>query len=1259
MKLIVFFSWQSDIDNDKLNNKSFLYDCINTALKNLENKGKLKNVSFEFQESTSNISGNPSIPNTLGKRIENCDVFIADLSIVDSYSKLELFLRKLRKAKTKRGPNNNVFGEYNKALASHSDEQVITIMNWLNGDPKDDNSLIPFDVRERRFPIGYLLKTNKDADKVRSSVISQLEIAIKRSALSAIQNAKSKYHPFITHNEQQKRIRDSGGFIQTDELCAFQKQIRDNKENIRLIGLSGLGKTRIVFEAFKNTQENVNYLYCDCYTNEESSIIGTADKIYEEFKEAIIIIDNCPRKLLEKLILNKSNHRASNPIIAIYHDVNETNIKDTNQIILPRKQMEVVEGIIDRYKSYYKPDQRERLIEFSGGIPLIAIRLCKSLQEGNPIGVFNDETLLSKLLGTDTNSTERKMLRSLSLFDFIGAFEEARSELFFVANNKDITPIEGSTEVIMNNFDSLINKSIEREIMERNGRFVAIRPKPIGLQLTSEWISDCNSERLLRVVKAIQKSDCAKSLTESFSQHFKYMQHNEKAVLILESLLQPNSPFHNAEVINTDLGSRLFRSFVEVNPVAVADCLWSVFGSMTSEQLKQIDEGRRNLIWTLDKICFDARTYEKGMKLMLMFGTAENEKWSNNATNEFIHLFNIYLPGTQASLSERLEILKWGSNYESHKTLIIKAINSALATNYFTYMGGAENQGTKQLEHYQPKSREEIYEYWTECINIIYTEIINDTIYSDLCSSILTKCVSILCKAGASNIVLPIIKEICNKKSNDWDDMLDSLWFTKTHISYKLESKWQIFIDDLINLLTKNDFVSRFKSVENRFRNPEDNVSFEKRLEKNKNQYEILAKEYVNKWMNDTSILLGLYQIENCFTNPFGYIVAKLNEQNTENVYWFIEKSIECFHSLEKFNPSILYDFAKGLNKDNFDHLVSELYKDRKCSFLLFPIIANRGTALSETQLLFKLVERRDVSANNFLDFWRYSTIIRTSSNSEIITFFSKIINCDKDNGFNVIITMTKNLMFFNKERKFDTIADFITSEFESRKISPKSFMQNNDYLEVIEILLKICNNPQLAIFINKIIIEVSNNPGSNISNDWRIEHIYSILFDKYFKDISQDLFSALSSENLFSELAFQFLLSPKDFSDLSHKLFQQNNIDIILNYCKQSPIAQERIMRIIPAITQDGKFSPLVMELLDNFGNNTEILNSLSSNLLSFSAVGSLIPVYKNRKETFSTLLNHSNPIIADWAQMNINQLEKEIESEEKREAENKLLYS
>ena len=847
------------------------------------------------------------------------------------------------------------------------------------------------------------------------------------------------------------------------------------------------------------------------------------------------------------------------------------------------------------------------------------------------------------------------MLRSLSLFDFIGAFEEARIELSFVANNKDITPIEGSTEVLMNNFDSLINKSLEREMMERNGRFVAIRPKPIGLQLTSEWISDCSSERLLRVVKAIQESDCSKSLIESFSKHFKYMQYDEKAVSILNSLLQSNSPFHNAEVINTELGSRLFRSFVEVNPVAVADCLWSVFGGMTTEQLQQIEESRRNLVWTLEKLCFDIRTYEKGMKLMLMFGSAENETWGNNATNEFTRLFKIYLPGTQASLSERLEILKWGIEQDRYKELSLKALRSALDTLHFSYMCGAEHQGTKQLEHYQPSTIEEIFEYWNGCLNLIHSEILNDSLFSDLCEEILENCVAGICRSGASHIIFPIIKAICEKKKYDWEEMLDSLWWIKTHAHLNPEMLGEV--SGMIDSLTKTDFVSRFKEVGNRNRKIGNELKSVERIAKQKELYEQLANDFVKTEINNTDTLMQLYQIDNNYTHPFGLTIAKLFDGDSDKTHWFINTSIECFHSLNNFYPSILFDFIRGISENDYDYLVSKLLTDKKCSYLLFPIMANHGVSLSQTQSLFELVKNKKVPVEHLLNFWRYSIVIQSSTEKDIIDFFSKVIQCD-DKGFNIVISMLSNLLFFYKDKECSEIFDYIISEFLHRNNEPSVFLLNNDYLEIINRILSQYHRADLAKFINQIIIGLSQKPDCHLSGDYRVEQLYSTLLDNYFSEIAQDLLPALISYNPFTSLAFQFLLAPKEYGDLSHKLFQEKNTELILNFCKQEPVAQERIMRIIPAI-QDGQFSPLVMCLLDKYGNNTDMLSSLGANIGSFCFVGSLIPLYENRKRTISTLLTHPIPTVVEWAKKEIERLDADIDSEKKKEAEEKFFYS
>ena len=64
---------------------------------------------------------------------------------------------------------------------------------------------------------------------------------------------------------------------------------------------------------------------------------------------------------------------------------------------------------------------------------------------------------------------------------------------------------------------------------------------------------------------------------------------NEKAQNLVKALTGIESPFANAEVLNTELGSRLFRSLVEVDPVSVADLLWRVFGEMSTESLLLIN----------------------------------------------------------------------------------------------------------------------------------------------------------------------------------------------------------------------------------------------------------------------------------------------------------------------------------------------------------------------------------------------------------------------------------------------------------------------------------------------------------------------------------------------------------------------------------------------------------------------------------------------------------------------------------------------
>ena len=117
-----------------------------------------------------------------------------------------------------------------------------------------------------------------------------------------------------------------------------------------------------------------------------------------------------------------------------------------------------------------------------------------------------------------------------------------------------------------------------------------------------------------------------------------------------------------------------------VNPVAVAKCLYNVLSPKPVEWIKEYIDGdvRRNLVWSLEKLCFNKDGYNYASKIMALFAIAENETWANNASGQFSQLFHILLPGTEADLSERLNILHYlKDNSDEYRDLLLNSKDRA------------------------------------------------------------------------------------------------------------------------------------------------------------------------------------------------------------------------------------------------------------------------------------------------------------------------------------------------------------------------------------------------------------------------------------------------------------------------------------------------------------------------------------------------------------------------------------------------------
>ena len=155
MKLSVFYSWQSDLPNKT--NRSFIHKCLLKALELIYSEHKIIS-EFVIESDSRDETGTPELASTLFSKIDKCDIFISDISIINK----DLPGRKLC--------NPNVLIELGYASSKIGWEKILCVFNLEYG--KIEN--LPFDIRHRK-PIVYKSTENKLTNVLISNIKAIIE----------------------------------------------------------------------------------------------------------------------------------------------------------------------------------------------------------------------------------------------------------------------------------------------------------------------------------------------------------------------------------------------------------------------------------------------------------------------------------------------------------------------------------------------------------------------------------------------------------------------------------------------------------------------------------------------------------------------------------------------------------------------------------------------------------------------------------------------------------------------------------------------------------------------------------------------------------------------------------------------------------------------------------------------------------------------------------------------------------------------------
>lgn len=1031
------------------------------------------------------------------------------------------------------------------------------------------------------------------------------------------------------------------------------------KSVIRIVGLSGLGKTRMALEAFRPPEDHDDIeqqslsdqsVYYDAAFQSKHLPDFVADLCNRKLK-GILIIDNCDLALHKRL--SEEVKRVDSNLSLVTIDFNPE---------LPHQQYPVIElkpdilkDIIENMLRHLYPTLSEvdidRISEFAQGFPHMAVLLAEDRLKGaQNIGCLKDSQLLEKLLWGryERDKDEYNVLSSCAIFNHIGFADEIEFQRKFVAEQ-----ICGIDE---GDFFKICNKFIERGILQQHGRYITVIPKPLAIRLAVEWWKDCLPEKAKSLLDKVNSAGLAEALCDQMAK----LDFLPEAQELTKELCGEQAPFGRAEVLNTEEGSRLFRSLVEVNPQATVAALNHVLGSWNREQLLEVGPGRRNLIWALEKLCFWSDTFPIAAKLMLAFAAAENETWGNNATNQFLQLFHVFLSGTQAPPDQRLLIIEDAlkSSVPECRILAIKALGSALETHDFVRMGGIETQGSRvPQEDWRPKYWSEAFEYWEKCIDIL-TSISCSNEFDDLARQQIAKNIRGLVQYGRADKLEAAVKSIIEKKGPYWPEALEEVKNTISYDVQKMPEDIKARLQEWVEMLTPRALPDKLRSIVTTPPREYEKDSNGNLMVVSKKNAVALADEIEasgESWYEYLPIILQGQQRE-------GYTFGRRLGEITEDPEIFISHAIKHLSEIpqEEANPYVLAGFLATIqDRELASSTLEKISSDEKLYNHIIDL--TRLIKPSETDLnrVLSIVNSGKIPVESLHSF-AHGSVLSHLSTRIITSFCEKITHYGLEGHWCAL-----NILFlhcFGDENRWAASKDLFRSILLADGLLLKngqSFHPETYYWE--ETAKKLLTSEEKDIELAEHIAEdiVFSCKQRNFSPyvDYTVQPILEILLTRYL-DISWPTISeCLLSDDWRTVFNLTHLLSPRIGGDGGSGVLSVVDSDFLFRWCKDnSPKAPTVISRIMPLFSKEGDsctWHPFAKSIIDNFGSIKEVLSEISANMGSCGGWGSLIPHYQQRVSLMDELKNHPLPEVRQWAIGNLEWLNELIRHEVMREEE------
>jgi hypothetical protein len=1254
MDICIFYSWQSKYhDNcDKIIGKA-----LDKAVKELNSEQH--DYHYVIKRGGGDAVGEEDITDNIDKIIQNeADIAIVDFTHTGNIPHKNPDTGEWIKEKCL--PNACATNEHGKLVTALDKRQVFKVYNTAYGEI-DVNLEPPFDLRQKHYPVSFFCddtKTNEDRVNIKDTLSKGIKDRIRECTAVFIDNQKVRYAPLVPiRNEYTKKLY-STPFKKTEAFTKVLKMVEDG-QSFRLLGLPGLGKTRMIGESFRGRDNDV--YYCDCREQLNKDVNEAVERLmnHRGNRKQTVVLDNCNQLLCGQINDTINEYGYNCQLITVHYDPSERTDSGVESIPLKVEDFGgVVENMVEQVKDMPK-EVKEAITSLAGGFPLMAAIMIDNFCKGISIANVSKGDVFNRMLGLDANkatdSDKLKVLTAFSIFKFIGLYGSQEKQGRFVANNKIITNIRGTEDENMQLFKEVHGQYQKVEILERQGNLVLMRLIPLAIYLCKSWFDKQTTDSisdLINQIRSCPDEGTRNMLIESLSRRITLLAEVPLAKELNDGLTDPDkSPFLTEEVVLSSLGSRLFLAFSEVNPEACAFALHRMIANKNDEEIKALEPARRNLAWALDHLAFDKRSFRWAMLTLARFSLVETEsQYANNTTGLFIDRFPILLPGTEVDLMTRIDVLKELSKDRQYRELVKKSLHRALGTSHFQRTGGAEKQGTKKLKDYIP-TFQEVSIYYNASLDMLLELAETQQDIDDIAKTLANNAHGYYTQ-GESDFLFRGLEILAPKKNYVWEEMKSSLSYLIDYNARK-GSKYRLDeIEDWKNKLTKEDYVYKLLHMGNDIMRHH-NSSYHDNINVVREEYDRMAKELINQQLyKDSSIISGILQGECFYYNTYGYTLSSYSKEvGVQKELLDILLNHVLFQEVSRNGESLLLYFMVNVkDKELLKHIYEVVLNSEK-KRLLPAMYAIKNVGEDKLAQLFEMLDNDEISINDFSGYFNYHTL----DNYDVKYVAGRLLDYGAE-GAGLVLSHCHNLLFGDKDidAEYQAIARKCLMLVDLQGIQMNDFL----YLQSMNNYLVKHRDEEMALHIHDL-QKMSFDKNLCSSGDYYLGQLYRKVFKRYPELLKPKLFELLDDEK--GRHSWIDLLStgyPQEQGE-EEPMYMLIPIDEWFLWLDKAT-ANDRAyaLAMMFSYASGSEASSEMLRLLDGYWCD-EVRDAISCRFHSYSWTGTGIPLYKNRiaicKDFVSRLTNLE---AKEWFKKDIPHWENEIEKELLHNAHEKAIY-